>query len=63
MDGGGHVVTLDAGFHLSHSIEKIEKLLVWASTNSLLNNYCAKENDLLNENKNQGKKRKIQTLL
>ena len=46
----------------SHSIEKIEKLLVWASTNSLLNNYCAKENDLL-DNKNKGKKRKLQTLL
>lgn len=47
----------------NHSIEKVEKLLVWASTNSLLNNYCAKENDLLDGNKNQGKKRKMQTLL
>ena len=28
-----------------HSIEKIEKMIVWSSSNALLNNFCCKEND------------------
>ena len=48
----------DAG----HSTEKVEKMLLWASTNSLLNNFCRKENDLLACGKSEGKKRKLQTL-
>ena len=47
-----------------HSIDKIQKMLLWASTNSLLNNFCTRENDniYLKKNSHQGKKRKIQTL-
>ena len=45
-----------------HNIEKIQRMLLWASTNTLLNNFCAKENDLINRSKNSGKKRKLQTL-
>lgn len=47
-----------------HSAEKIEKIVIWASSNSLLNNYCSKENNVLAEKKvaNQGKKRKLETL-
>lgn len=41
-----------------HSINKIQKMLVWASTNALLNNFCAKENDNIDESKVTGKKRK-----
>ena len=50
----------DAG----HSTEKIEKMVIWASTNALLNNYCSKENNSLAEKKiaNTGKKRKLKTL-
>ena len=28
-----------------HSIEKIEKMIVWSFSNALLNNFCSKEND------------------
>ena len=28
-----------------HSIEKIEKMIVWSSSNALLNNFCNKKND------------------
>ena len=28
-----------------HQLEKIERMIVWASTNSFLNNYCQREND------------------
>ena len=28
-----------------HSIEKIEKMIVWSSSNALLNNFYSKEND------------------
>ena len=28
-----------------HSIEKIEKMIVWSSSNALFNNLCRKEND------------------
>lgn len=45
-----------------HSIDKIKKMLLWAATNALLNNFCAKENDFINKNKLSGKKRKLQTL-
>lgn len=50
----------DAG----HSTEKTEKMIIWAATNVLLNNYCARENNVLTENRimNQGKKRKLETL-
>ena len=46
-----------------HSIDKIQKMLLWASTNALLNNFCAKENDFINQNKKSVKKRKLQTLM
>lgn len=46
----------------AHSTQKIIKMLVWASSNALLNNYCTKENDAINQNKKSGKKRKLQTL-
>lgn len=45
-----------------HSIDKVQKMIVWASTNALLNNFCRKENDLLHQSKKSGKKRKLQTL-
>ena len=45
-----------------HSIEKIQRMLLWVSTNTLLNNYCAKRNDLLTQSERSGKKRKFQTL-
>ena len=46
-----------------HSSEKIERMIVWASTNTLLNNFCSKENNILAANKaNLGKKRKLDTL-
>ena len=34
------VDTCDEG----HSIEKIQRMFVWSSTNALLNNFCSKEN-------------------
>ena len=48
-----------------HSVHKIQQMITWASTNSLLNNFCQKENDLIVINKcnaNNDKKRKLQTL-
>ena len=48
-----------------HSLEKVMHMIVWASTNSLLNNFCSKENDHLTINKcnaSEGKKRKLQTV-
>ena len=32
-------------FGEGHSIEKIEKMIIWSSSNALLNNFCSKEND------------------
>ena len=46
-----------------HSIEKIQRMLLWASTNALLNNFCVKENYFIDQNKKFGKKRKLQTLM
>ena len=43
-----------------HIIEKIEKMIVWSSSNALLNNFCNKENDNITCKK-LSKKRKIQT--
>ena len=40
-----------------HSIDKVQEMLVWASTNALLNNFCSKENDLLHRSKKSGKKK------
>ena len=57
-DAGFSIDTCDAG----HSINRIEKMLVWAATNSLLNNFCRKENDSLAWNKTECKKRKLETL-
>lgn len=50
--------------HAGHNTEKIEKMIVWASTNALMNNYCSKENNAIAERKttNTGKKRKLETL-
>ena len=48
-----------------HSLEKIKHMIVWASTNSFLNNFCHRENDSLDINKcnaSSSKKRKLQTL-
>ena len=48
-----------------HCIGKIQKMILWASTNALLNNFCSRENDRLVAEKSEksGKKRKIQTLV
>ena len=49
-----------------HSLEKIERMIVWASTNSLLNNYCQRENDSIHAKKVNGfseKKRKLKSLI
>ena len=49
-----------------HSLEKTERMIVWASTNSLLNNYCQRENDSICAKKVNGfseKKRKLKTLI
>ena len=43
-----------------HRIEKIEKMIVWSSSNALLNNFCSKENDNITCKK-LSKKRKLQT--
>lgn len=48
-----------------HSTEKIKKMLVYASTNAILQNYCAKESNIVESNKKNkslGTKRKMQTL-
>ena len=45
-----------------HATKKDEKMLVWASTNALLNNYCAREYNLIAASKCSGKKRKLHTL-
>ena len=52
------LIPCDAG----HSINRIEKMLVWPATYSLLNNFCQKENDSLAWNKTECKKRKLETL-
>lgn len=44
----------------AHSCESI-KMAIWASTNSLPNNYCKLKNDQILDMK-KGKKRKLQTL-
>ena len=49
-------------YNAGHNMEKVEKMLVWASTNSLLNNFCRKKNDLLACGNSECKKRKLQTL-
>ena len=39
-----------------HSIEKIQRMFVWSSTNAPLNNFCSKENNKnnkLSKRKNQ----------
>ena len=48
----------------AHHTEELENKIVWAATNTLLNNYCCKENNSLVANKvgNSGKKLKLQTL-
>lgn len=47
-----------------HRTEELESKIVWAATNTLLNNYCSKENNSLIANKigNSEKKRKLETL-
>lgn len=48
-----------------HSTEKIEYMVVYSSTNAILNNYCNKVNNITTTNrlnKNVGTKRKLQTL-
>lgn len=46
-----------------HGIDEVQKMLVWASTNALLNNFCSKQNDLIHKSKKAGKKRMLQTLM
>ena len=46
-----------------HSTEQIEKMMIWASTNVLLNNYCCQENNSIVANKNLTKKRKFETVM
>ena len=48
----------DAG----HSIEKIQKMLIFASSNVLLNNYCRKNNNHIQNNNKLTNKRKFATL-
>ena len=50
-----NVDTCDEG----HNIEKIQRMFVWSSTNTLLNNFCSKENNI--KNNKLSKKRKLQT--
>ena len=54
------VNSCDAG----HDSEKIARMVIWTSNNILLNNYCSKQNNILSENKlnGKGKKRKLKTL-
>ena len=42
----------------SHSIEKIQRMFVWSFTNTLLNNFCSKENNIIRNNKKSKKKKK-----
>lgn len=58
----------DALFHSDvcgggHSTEKVEKMIIWASTNALLNNFCARENNSIVANKDVQKNRKLKTLM
>ena len=52
--------TCDAG----HNTETTAKWIVWSSINTLLKNYCKKENNILAEKKVKSavKKRKLDTL-
>ena len=46
-----------------HSFEKITGMILWASCNILLNNFCKRENDLMVTKKlHAGRKRKLKTL-
>lgn len=49
-----------------HQSQKLEKMIIWASTNALLNNYCSKENNVLAVKKTiasgKSKRRKLETL-
>ncbi|XP_064093175.1 uncharacterized protein LOC135205849 [Macrobrachium nipponense] len=45
-----------------HSTEQIEKMMIWASTNVLMNNYCCQENNSIVARKNLTKKRKLETV-
>ena len=49
-----NIDTCDEG----HSIEKIQRMFVWSSTNALLNNFCSKENDIKNNKRSKKKKKK-----
>ena len=40
------------------SIEKIQRMFVWSSTNALLNNFCSKENNIINNKFNKKKKKR-----
>ena len=51
-----NVDTCDEGYN----IEKIQRMFVWSSTNTLLNNFCSKENNNITSKK-LSKKRKLQT--
>jgi hypothetical protein len=44
-----------------HDQIKILKMIVWATTNSILNNYCKLQNDKVSSNK-RSKRRKLETL-
>ena len=56
---------MNFSFMLTHvlkvtALKKIEKMIVWSSSNALLNNFCNKENDNITCKK-LSKKRKLQT--
>lgn len=38
-----------------HSTQKLERMIIWASTNTLINNYCSMENNVLAETRTTGK--------
>lgn len=40
-----------------HSTQKLERMIIWASTNTLINNYCSMENNVLAETRTTGKDR------
>lgn len=48
---------------IHHSSEEVIKMVIWASTNTLLNNYCKLKNDLCCSNRKTSKKRKLATVM
>ena len=53
-----NVNTCDEG----HNIEKIQRMIVWSTTNALLNNFCSRENINITIKKLSKKKKKISNI-